>query len=396
MTEREEQPEAAGAGERAPDVSRAQVDLDIPPGAIRWGLKFFIVASLIGFGALFFITQDVGASLSAFRLFDLRWGLICLVFASFDWFGGGFRLWLLLRPLKIRLSYWTCVEISGATAALAYLTPAGAGGGPAQLFGLVRSGMSVGRAAAANFASVLVNLIFLSLAGLGAWWLGAASEVEGVQLPLDISAAKLFEWSAAGFGLIAALIILFAVNPRPARKLALRVFGRGRRVRTLLRWLQELHGSLIIYVRKGKLALFLAVLAGTLHFGGRFLLGWAVLRGFGIDAGFWNIVLLHVMIQFLMYFMPTPGGSGVAEIITPAVMSPFMPSSLLVAYTVVWRFFLTYLTVAVGGGILFRWINPRRQEVQAGHADRAGGAAGATGTRSRDRQAGPTRKATGS
>ncbi len=342
-----------------PTLPRNDVTLNVPPGAIRWGLKVFVVASLMGLGAVFYITQDVGGSLSAFRLFDLRWGLVCLVFASFDWFGGGFRVWLLLRPLDIRLSYWKCVEISGATAALAYLTPAGAGGGPAQLFGLVRNGVSVGRAAAANFASVLVNLIFLSLAGLGAWWLGAASEIEGVQLPLNISAAKLFEWSAAGFGLIAALIILFAVNPRPARKLALLLFRRGKRVRTLLRWLHELHGSLIIYARKGKIALLLAILAGTLHFGGRFLLGWAVLRGFGIDAGFWNIVLLHVMIQFLIYFMPTPGGSGVAEIITPAVMSPFMPASLLVAYTVVWRFFLTYLTVAVGGAIISRWIHPK-------------------------------------
>jgi len=348
---------------RETPIPRSDVTLNLPPGAIRWGLKVFIAASLIGLGALFFITQDVGASLSAFRLFDLRWGLVCLLFASFDWFGGGFRVWLLLRPLDIHLSYWKCVEISGATAALAYLTPAGAGGGPAQLFGLVRQGVSVGRAAAANFASVLVNLIFLSLAGLSAWWLGAASEIEGVRLPLNISAARLFEWSAAGFGLIAALIILFAINPRPARQLALRLFGRGPRVRTLLRWLHELHGSLIIYARKGKIALLLAVLAGTLHFGGRFLLGWAVLRGFGIDAGFWNIVLLHVMIQFLIYFMPTPGGSGVAEIITPAVMSPFMPASLLVAYTVVWRFFLTYLTVAVGGAIIFRWIHPKPAKV---------------------------------
>ncbi len=372
MSHRDRDQNAARGRTRTPTRPREDVTLKVPPGAIRWGLKVFIAASLIGLGAVFYITQDVGGSLSAFRLFDLRWGLVCLVFASFDWFGGGFRVWLLLRPLDIRLSYWRCVEISGATAAIAYLTPAGAGGGPAQLFGLVRQGVSIGRAAAANFASVLVNLIFLSLAGLGAWWLGAASEIEGVQLPLNISAARLFEWSAAGFGIIAALIILFAVNPRPARKLALRVFGRGPRVRTLLRWLHELHGSLIIYARKGKIALLLAVMAGVLHFGGRFLIGWAVLRGFGIDAGFWNIVLLHVMIQFLIYFMPTPGGSGVAEIITPAVMSPFMPAALLVAYTVVWRFFLTYLTVAVGGSIVFRWIHPKPAKTSSGRRGQSG------------------------
>ena len=66
--------------------------------------------------------------------------------------------------------------------------------------------------------------------------------------------------------------------------------------------------------------------------------------------------------SFLLYFMPTPGGSGIAEILAQALMSPFMPSRLLVAYTAVWRFFLTYLTVVAGGAVLFRWKASRARE----------------------------------
>jgi len=225
------------------------------------------------------------------------------------------------------------------------------------LYGLMRNGVPLGRAVAANFASVLVNLSFLSLAGFGAWFFGAASAIEDIRLPVgNVSAARLFEWSALGFAAIATLVIVLAASPRAPRAFVVGTFGNSRKVRRWLRHLQELHGSIIIYARKGKLALLLAVLSGVLQFGGRFVLGWAVLRGFGIDVGFWNIVVLHIMLQFLLYFMPTPGGSGIAEVLAPAVMSPFMPESLLLAYTAVWRFFLTYVTVLVGGTMIVRWI----------------------------------------
>ena len=340
--------------------------LGLPPGALRLGLVGFVLASVVGFAALFFYSQDFGASLRAFRRFELIWALPCLAFASLDWFGGGVRVWLLLRPLEIRLSYWECVKISGATAGLAYLTPSGVGGGPAHLYGVVREGVGVGKAAASNFASLLVNLLFLTSAGLAAWFFGASATIEEIRLPVgQLSAATLFEWTVSVFAVLVTLLVLFGLNPRPLRGWVLRAFGSGRRVRTVLRWIHELHGSLLIYARKGKLALLGATLSGALHFGGRFLLGWGVLRGFGIEAGFWNVVTLHVLLQFLLIFMPTPGGSGVGEILAPALMRPFLPDTLLVAYTAVWRFFLTWLTAAVGGGLLVHWVHEDQARLQA-------------------------------
>lgn len=341
--------------------------LGLPPGALRLGLLGFVLASLVGFAALFFYSQDVSASILGFRRFDPLWALPCLAFASLDWFGGGVRVWLLLRPLDLRVSYWDCVKISGATAGLAYLTPSGVGGGPAHLYGLVREGIGVGKAAASNFASLLVNLVFLTSAGLAAWWFGASATIEDIHLPVArLSAATLFEWTVSVFAVLVTLLVLFGLNPRPLRGWILKALGSGRRVRTVLRWIHELHGSLLIYAKKGKLALLLATLSGALHFGGRFLLGWGVLRGFGIEAGFWNVVTLHVLLQFLLIFMPTPGGSGVGEILAPALMRPFLPSTLLVAYTAVWRFFLTWLTAAAGGGLLVHWVREDRSRLADG------------------------------
>lgn len=346
-----------------------QTGLRVPPGAIRIGIFVFVAASLAGFTALFLITQDLRGSLEGFRSFRLAWALPCIALAALDWFGGGLRLWLLTQPLKFEIAYRKCVTTAGATAALASLTPSGTGGGPAQLYGLVRHGASLGRALACNFASVTVNLMFLSLAGLGAWFFGAASGLEGIRLPAGVSAAALFEWSALAFGVIASVILLIALSPRWPRKVALRLFGRRRRVRKVLRFLQELHGSIVIYARRGKLIMLLAVVADIIPFGARFAMGWAVLMGFGVDAPFWNVFMLHALLHFLLYFMPTPGGTGIGEILAPAFMAPFLPSHLLVAYTAVWRFFLTYLTVLVGGTVLFRWMNDDRRKLEEAVAE---------------------------
>ncbi|MFQ5529171.1 MAG: YbhN family protein [Gemmatimonadota bacterium] len=358
-----------------------QPGLRVAPGAIRIGVVMFIVASLVGFGALFLITQDLRGSLEGFRRFDLRWALPCLVLAALDWVGGGLRLWLLVLPLKFDAAFKRCVPIAGATAALASLTPSGTGGGPAQLYGLVRGGASLGRALAGNFASVTVNLMFLSLAGLSAWYFGAASSLEGVELPVaGVSAAALFEWSALGFGAIASIVLLFGLSPRWPRAIALRLLGRTPRVRKALRFLQELHGSIIIYARRGKRYILLAVLADVIPFGARFAMGYAVLRGFGVEAPFWNVFMLHALLHFLLYFMPTPGGSGVAEVLAPALMSPFLPSQLLVAYTAVWRFFLTYLTVVAGGAVLFRWLQTDHRRLAVATAGIARRGAGSPGS----------------
>ena len=344
--------------------------LRLPPGAIRVGITAFASASLLGLVVLFLITHDVRSSLDGFRQFQPIWILPALGLAAVDWFGGGLRLWILTRPLGIQIKYRKCVQTSAATAALAYLTPSGTGGGPAQLYGLVRHGASLGRSVATNFASVTVNLLFLSLAGFGAWFFGAAESIEGIRLPVaNVDAATLFKWCAVGFGTIAGIVLTIALSPRLPRLLAVRFFGTGPRVRCALRFFQELHGAIRIYGARGKLALILATLVNILPFGARFVMGWAVLRGFGIDPGFWNVVTLHVMLHFLLYFMPTPGGSGVAEVLAPAVMSSFLPASLLVAYTVLWRFFLAYVTIIVGGIILFRWLEADGQRLLARESD---------------------------
>ena len=53
---------------------------------------------------------------------------------------------------------------------------------------------------------------------------------------------------------------------------------------------------------------------------------------------------------------PTPGGSGIAELLSAAVMSIYVPRALTALYTMIWRLTTTYFTVAFGSLVFTAWV----------------------------------------
>lgn len=330
----------------------------VPVSALRWGLIIFVGASVLGFLATFLLSEDWAQDIVSLQRFNPVWFLPAAGLSILSWLGGGLRIKALVGPHDSRVSFFKCVQISVASTAMSYLTPSSTGSGPATIYGLMRQGMSFGRATAANAVSFLTNVIFLSLAGLVAWALGAGGKVAYIRLPVaGLSAAALFKWSAWLFGASVAVIVVMALLPDVARGVIRRMMGREHpRMERVLFHFDELHAGIAAYWRSGKNLFLLAVLSGSLHFGARFVLGYVVLKGFVIEAPFVEVVLLHIMLQYLLFFMPTPSGAGIGELLTAAVMAPFLTPGLVIPYTVVWRIFLNYGTVAVGGSLLMGWV----------------------------------------
>jgi uncharacterized membrane protein YbhN (UPF0104 family) len=88
----------------------------------------------------------------------------------------------------------------------------------------------------------------------------------------------------------------------------------------------------------------------------KLLAGYVTMRVLGIPADFTDILLLQTLISFLLYFAPTPGGSGLAELTSAAVMSIYVPRELTPSYTLIWRFINSYATVIVGSLIFWYWL----------------------------------------
>ncbi len=297
----------------------------IPVSVVRWGLIVFAGASILGFVAAFLLSEDWGQEFASLQRFNPIWFLPAAGLTLLDWLGSGLRVKALVGPHNSRISLFKSAQIGVAGTAMGYLTPSSTGAGPATIYGLMRQGLTFGRAAGINAMSFLSNVIFLSLAGLIAWILGAGGTVADIRLPVaGLSAAALFKWSAWLFALAVIGIVILALLPGMTRSVVRRIMGRDHpRIERVLYQIDEMHEGIVAYWRESGILLFLlAILSGAVHFGARFLLGYVVLRGFVVEAPFLEVVLLHIVIQYLLFVVPTPSGAGIGELITAAVMSP--------------------------------------------------------------------------
>jgi uncharacterized protein (TIRG00374 family) len=167
-----------------------------------------------------------------------------------------------------------------------------------------------------------------------------------------------------------AVVIFFPHFVRNLIHKAAEAMGRrSRRVADRLERLREgidqAHASVVAFnTPRGWLALFWAtVLSGPSH-ANKLLAGYVALRAMGIpEINFVDILLVQTLIMFLLYFAPTPGASGIGEVLSAAVMSAYVPRELTPTYILVWRFILTYFTVAFGFFVFSAWLRKGLKDV---------------------------------
>ena len=105
--------------------------------------------------------------------------------------------------------------------------------------------------------------------------------------------------------------------------------------------------------------MYAIILSGPSH-ANKLLAGYVALRAVGVEAQFVDVLLVQTLITFLLYFAPTPGASGIAELLSTAVMSSvYLPRELSPLYTLIWRSILSYFTLAFGFFVFSRWVHRR-------------------------------------
>jgi uncharacterized membrane protein YbhN (UPF0104 family) len=98
------------------------------------------------------------------------------------------------------------------------------------------------------------------------------------------------------------------------------------------------------------------------------------LRAVGIHVNFVDVLLLQTLIAFLLYFAPTPGASGIAELMSAAVMSVYVPKAITPLYTLLWRLILSWYTVGAGFIVFTQWVRKGLKSIGAtDKSDQQGG-----------------------
>ncbi len=339
----------------------------VTPRLLRRGLELFALISVIGFGAMLLYGNNLERFAQAMLSLEWGWVAVGVVLASHDWWGGGLRAWVMARHVYPRAPLKGCILAGGMATWAAYLTPSQSGAGPMLIYTMNRYRIPLPEAMIAALMTFVATVIFFSVAGPLAVFLGAGRSLSeyGV-LGQSVTLHDLFRISLGGFIGVGSIILLLIVFPGLARRIARRLVRRFRkrgseklaeRVVSIEDGIDRAHKALVAFSRgRGWIALAIGVVLTGAAQANRLLAGYVVLRMLDIHAPFVDVLLLQTLIVFLLYFAPTPGGSGLAELLSAAVMSIYVPRELTPSYILLWRVVVSYLTVGVGSYVFWHWL----------------------------------------
>ena len=80
----------------------------------------------------------------------------------------------------------------------------------------------------------------------------------------------------------------------------------------------------------------------------------AYFSGMSIDYNLTQVMGRMVLINLILYFSPTPGGSGIAEAGFVMLFSNLLPNGLAGVMAVLWRFTAEYLPFLLGAFVSIR------------------------------------------
>jgi uncharacterized membrane protein YbhN (UPF0104 family) len=125
-------------------------------------------------------------------------------------------------------------------------------------------------------------------------------------------------------------------------------------------------------LRNKKHYLFIIVGATIILFFNKYIIGYVVAIALTPGTDFKIFIGLQIIQYFLIYFAPTPGASGLAEISTTWLMQTIMAANVLVFFAVIYRFLTTFIGAIIGGVVLILDLRKWSKTVEAISPEAAG------------------------
>ncbi|MBQ3456472.1 MAG: flippase-like domain-containing protein, partial [Synergistaceae bacterium] len=106
----------------------------------------------------------------------------------------------------------------------------------------------------------------------------------------------------------------------------------------------------------GKIWVFIAVILSVLHLLALFTVLPVLMSAVGLPFRYMQTVAVQAVFMFILYFIPTPGASGVAEGGGALLYSVLMPANMAGIMSVICRFFTDYISIFMGVVVVIRML----------------------------------------
>ena len=143
----------------------------------------------------------------------------------------------------------------------------------------------------------------------------------------------------------------------------LKVEGRLAFTKRVLGGIDQYRASIAMFGRARKRRVLLAFSLTLACLAINSLIAPVLIEGLGVEQNSLATYLAQPILFFIAYFGPTPGASGIAEFSNYWMLTSLdIDPGMLGVYTVLWRFFTSFIAVALGGIIVLTVI-PRPASV---------------------------------
>ena len=302
-------------------------------------LLIMLVTVLLISGSVIYFTVDIHTlrNLDSFQPWSVMLA-ICAV--SVGLLLDGTRLMHLVRISNENITLSQAVQVVFGNYFLALLTPAGSGGSIAQFIFLRHAGVPSGKATILVVVRLLVSILFLFLSMPVIFWydpniLPWISDSGLVVLSICIISGIFFIVWAIKTNFLDFIVLKTAKRINRCRRKKLFAFYHDIKAAVLLLLSAPL-SMCRIFLESG---LSLLAIYSVVPF---------LLMGLGVEANWYIIMGRMVFLNLLLYFSPTPGGSGIAEGGFILLFGDLVPSGTVGIVAVSWRIIAEYIPFVIG------------------------------------------------
>ena len=319
-------------------------------------IKGLIVSLTIGVVVLllvFLLTIDKN-TMKSFHHMDTGYIFLAAAAIFISFMVEGLRIQVVAHAINERIGIWESVKIYYISFFLGGITPYYSGSVPGQIALFTKNRITIGKATMiATVRPIIKSIVFLIITPiLFLYYRESLEEYELLSWFLLIS-AMLFSL----FFIV--LFILVVKNPQKIQAIFkwlkevsfLKKYLKKASVEQKVEWIMfqtiQFQKSFHLLL-KHPIEMLLIFLYTAIYWFLYFLIAPLLLLAMGIQLDYALIMIIQVLIFFVLPFLPTPGGSGAAELGFASLFSFFVPENLLGIYVGGWRLFTFYINIIIG------------------------------------------------
>ena len=331
----------------------------------KGGLWFGLIT--IASVAVIFFYNHTGDTFTALSNIRLKYIVLCFVMVFADLMLGSWRNHIFIRKLNPGLSHWVSFKANVANMFMGAVTPFHSGAGPAQLYVYNRHGVKLLDGFIVSLINMGATLLFMPLAGIAAIFMMDSQLESGMVLTL-------LKYGFSVFFLFLLAFLLAFWKPLAVGKVLLRlaaIIGKTwpSKKEKSDQWGKSSYANILKYQQICKKLLTehpflfpLALLITTLLYLNKYCMQYVILLGLGVQTELLQVISIQILIQFMIYFAPSPGGSGFAEAGIAVLFAQIVPASVLSVFTLLQRSFLLFFPALIGAYVVISLLKKHTSE----------------------------------